>query len=41
MAVIPVTISHNPKMLTKRHNDEKLAVTLLIVGAGLLAYYFW
>ena len=31
---------HNVKMLTKRHNDEKLAITLLIVGTGLIAYHF-
>ena len=29
------------KMLTKKHNDEKLAITFLIVGAGLIAYHFW
>ena len=28
-------------MLTEQHNDEKLAITLLIVGAGLIAYHFW
>ena len=32
---------HNVKMLTKRHNDEKLAITLLIVGTGLIAYHSW
>ena len=31
----------NPKMLTEKHNDEKLAITLLIVGSGLIAYHFW
>ena len=31
----------NPKMLTKKHNDEKLVITLLIVGARLIAYHFW
>ena len=29
------------KMLAKMHNDEKLAITLLIMGAGLIAYHFW
>ena len=24
----------NPKILTEKHNDEKLIITLLIVGAG-------
>ena len=32
---------HNLKMLTEKHNDEKLAITLLIVGIGLIAYHFW
>ena len=32
---------HNLKMVTKKHNDEKLAITLLIVGTGLIAYHFW
>ena len=32
---------HNLKILTEKHNDEKLAITLLIVGAGLIAYHFW
>ena len=31
----------NPKMFTEKHNDEKLAITFLIVGAGLIAYHFW
>ena len=38
--VIP-TVRHDLKMLTKKHNDEKLAIRLLIVGAGLIAYHFW
>ena len=29
------------RMLTEKHNDEKLAITLLIVGIGLIAYHFW
>ena len=32
---------HNVKMLTKRHNDEKLAIILLVVGIGLIAYHIW
>ena len=32
---------HNLKMLNEKHNDEKLAITLLIVGTGLIAYHFW
>ena len=38
---VGVTFPHNLKMLTEKHNDEKLAITLLIVGAGLIAYHFW
>ena len=36
-----VTRSHNLKMLTEKHNDEKPAIALLVVGAGLIAYHFW
>ena len=32
-----ITISHNLKMFTERHNDEKLVITLFIVGIGLIA----
>ena len=39
--VIPVVRHDNPKMLTEKHNDEKLVITLLIVGAGLIVYHFW
>ena len=39
--VIPTVRRDNTKMLTKKHNDEKLVITLLIVGAGLIAYHFW
>ena len=31
-----VTPTHNLKVLTKKHNDKKLAITLLIVGTGLI-----
>ena len=31
---IGATRPHNLKMLTKKRNDEKLAITVLIVGAG-------
>ena len=38
--VIPA-VQHNPphnlKMLTKKHNDVKLAITLLVAGTGLIA----
>ena len=36
-----VTQHENLKMLTEKHNDDKLAITFLIVGAGLIAYHFW
>ena len=38
---VETTILHNLKMLTEKHNDKKLAITLLIVGTGLIAYHFW
>ena len=42
--VIPAA-QHQPprnlKMLTEKHTDEKLAITFLIVGSGLIAYHFW
>ena len=34
-------IPHNLKMLTDRNNNEKIAITLLIVGTGLIVYHFW
>ena len=39
--VIPVAWDDNTKMLIEKHNDEKLVITLLTVGAGLIAYHFW
>ena len=33
--------THNLRILTEKHDDEKLAITLLIVGTGLIAYHFW
>ena len=38
--VIPAT-RHDLKMLTEKHNDEKLALKFLIVKAGLIPYQFW
>ena len=38
--MIPAT-QHGPHHNLKRHNDEKLAITLLIVGTDLVAYHFW
>ena len=37
---IPEVRHNNPKMLTENHNDEKLVITLLIVGTGLTTYHF-
>ena len=31
----------NQKILAEKHNDEKLAITILIVGIGWIAYHFW
>ena len=39
--VIPAARHDNRKMLTKKHDDEKLVITLLTIGAGLIAYHFW
>ena len=39
--VIPAARHDNPKMLTEKHTDEKLVITLLIVGAGIIVYHFW
>ena len=38
---VGATIPHNLRMLTENHKDKKLAITLLIVGTGLIAYHFW
>ena len=32
---------YNLRMLNEKHNDEKLAITILTVGVGLIAYHFW
>ena len=39
--VIPAARHDNPKMLTEKHIDEKLVITLLIVGARIIVYHFW
>ena len=31
----------NRMMITKKHEDEKLSMTLLIVGTGFIAYHLW
>ena len=35
------SVRHDLKMFTEKHNDEKLAITFLIVGGGLIVYHFW
>ena len=37
----PMARDDNLRILTEKHNDEKLAITFLIVGTGLIAYHFW
>ena len=32
-------VRHDLKMITEKHNDEKLAIALLIVVGGLIAYH--
>ena len=39
--VIPTARHDSLEVLAKKHKDEKLAITLLIVGAGMIAYHFW
>ena len=39
--VIPAVRYDNPKMLTEKHNNEKLVIILLMVEAGLITYHFW
>ena len=39
--LVGTTIPHSLKTLTEKHDDEKLAITLLIVGSGLIAYNFF
>ena len=38
---VGTTIPDNLKMLTEKYNDEKLAITLLIVGTCFIGYHFW
>ena len=39
--IVILTVRHDLKMLTEKHNDDKLAIAFLVVGAGLIAYHFW
>ena len=38
---VGATIPHNLKVLTKKRNNEKLAITLLIAETDLIVYHFW
>ena len=38
--VIPDAWHDNPRMLTDKRSDEKLGITVLIVGARLIAHHF-
>ena len=38
---VGVTRPQNLRILTEKHNDQKLPKTILIVGAGLIACHFW
>ena len=35
------TQHQNLKMLNEKHNDGKIVIKFLIVGARLIAYHFW
>ena len=37
----PVNETENQRMLSEKHNDEKLSITILIVGDGLVAHHVW
>ena len=37
----PIAQDDSSKMLAKKHDDEKLAITFLIAEAGLIASHFW
>ena len=39
--IVILTVRHDLKFLTEKHNDEKPATTFLIGGGGLIAYHFW
>ena len=38
---VGATIPHTLKVLTKKRNNEKLAITLLIAETDLIVYHFW
>ena len=39
--IVILTARNDLKILTEKHNDEKLAIAFSIVGVGLIAYHFW
>ena len=36
-----VVQNNNPKTSAEKHNHDKLAITFMIMGTGLIAYQFW
>ena len=32
---------NNQRMLSEKHNEEEVAITIYIVGTGLVTYQFW
>ena len=39
--IVILTARNDLKILTEKHNDEKLAIAFSIVGVGLITYHFW
>ena len=39
--IVILAVRHDLKILTEKHNDEKLAITFLMVGARFITYNFW
>ena len=36
-----IYITGNQKMVAEKYNNEEIAILLLILGTGLITYYFW
>ena len=36
-----ILLPNNQKNACRKHNDERLAITILIVEVGMIAYHFW
>ena len=39
--IVTILTVDNRKIVGEQYNDEKLAITLLIVGTWIIAYHFW